>query len=557
MARGHKTASLFRTTLLYWHTLRHMKAVQFTARLSRKVFRSKPDLRLPPDLRTKTGPWRTPPAPAPSLTDQRTFFLLNQSGIVQCAKDWNTPKRDKLWLYNLHYFDDLRASEAETRTDWQQEMITLWIAQNPPGRGNGWEAYPLSLRIVNWIKWAGAGHGLKAKWKNSLAVQVRFLNKSIEWHLLGNHLLANAKALVFAGLFFEGREAEGWLRKGLRIYAQQLPQQILPDGGHFELSPMYHALILEDLLDIHNLAGAYPGIIGKDVIMQWEQITDAMRDWLNVMTHPDGQISFFNDAAFGIAATPGTLERYAQELGHKPSSPITEGVVHLEDSGYIRVQRGAMVALLDVAPIGPDYLPGHAHADTLSFELSLHGQRVIVNSGTSVYGTGPERQRQRATVAHSTVELAGQSSSEMWSGFRVARRARPRDLECFTEDGALIIRCSHDGYARLPGKHIVTRTWEFRKNRLYIRDWFSGRGVSAIARLHLHPTIKAVLLKDGVHLSAKKDTDVHVKCDGEYISIEKGTYHPEFGISLKNKNIKISPIDEGMDMMIYWDGKNS
>ena len=556
MAKGHNTASLCKTALLYWHTLRHMKPVQFTARISRKLFKPKPDLRPAPDLRTKTGPWNTPPAPAPSMTGLRTFMLLNQSGTIQHPGDWNAPDRDKLWLYNLHYFDDMRARNANKRVGWHQDLIALWIAQNPPGQGNGWEAYPLSLRIVNWIKWVLAGHELKTEWQHSLAVQVRFLNGAIEWHLLGNHLLANAKALVFAGLFFEGTEAKDWLRKGLRIYAQQLPEQILFDGGHFERSPMYHALILEDLLDLLNLAGAYPGAIGKDVILQWERITDAMRHWLNVMTHPDGQISFFNDAAFGIAAAPGVLENYAKALGRQPPPPVADGMVHLEASGYIRVQRAAMVALLDVAPIGPDYLPGHAHADTLSFELSLNGQRVVVNSGTSVYGTGPERQRQRATAAHSTVELAGQSSSEMWSGFRVARRARPRDLECFTEDEALIIRCSHDGYTRLPSKHIVTRTWEFRKNRMDVRDWFSGRGVSALAHFHLHPDITAVFSKEGVHLSDKEDIDVYVECDGGHISIAEGTYHPEFGVSLKNKKIEIAPSDEYMSMIFYWGSAN-
>ena len=557
MAREKNTASPFRTALLYWHTLRHMKPVQFTARVSRKLIKPKPDLRAAPDLRPKTGLWQCPPAPAPSLMDKRTFLLLNQSGAVRDAKDWNAPEQDKLWLYNLHYFDDLRAEEANKRTDWHQDQMALWIAQNPPGQGNGWEAYPLSLRIVNWIKWALAGHELKADWRHSLVVQARYLSGSIESHLLGNHLLANAKALVFAGLFFGGAEAEGWLRKGLRIYAQQLPEQILSDGGHFERSPMYHALILEDLLDLLNLAGAYPGVVGKDVIAQWERITDAMRHWLKVMTHPDGQISFFNDAAFGIAASPGALDDYAQALGQIPSASLVDGVVHLEASGYIRVQRGAMVALLDVGPIGPDYLPGHAHADTLSFELSLYGQRVVVNSGTSEYGTGSERQRQRATAAHSTLELAGQSSSEMWSGFRVAQRARPRNLECLTGDEVLIIRCSHDGYARLSGKHIVTRTWEFCKNRLDVRDDFSGRGVSAIARLHLHPNINAELSKEGVHLSDKEGIDIYVEYDGEHVSITEGTYHPEFGISLKNKCIEMTSIDKHTNAIFYWGGENS
>ena len=83
----------------------------------------------------------------------------------------------------------------------------------------------------------------------------------------------------------------------------------------------------------------------------------------------------------------------------------------------------------DVAPIGPDHLPAHAHADTLSFELSFKGRRVFVNSGTSEYGLSAERQRQRGTAAHNTLVLDEENSSEVWAGFRVARRARARLLD--------------------------------------------------------------------------------------------------------------------------------
>ena len=85
--------------------------------------------------------------------------------------------------------------------------------------------------------------------------------------------------------------------------------------------------------------------------------------------------------------------------------------------------------LIDVAKIGPDYLPGHAHADTLSFELSLYGKRLLVNSGISRYGTSLIRQFERSTEAHNTVAIDNKNSSEVWSGFRVARRAYPLDLK--------------------------------------------------------------------------------------------------------------------------------
>ena len=201
-----------------------------------------------------------------------TFRLLNHIGDITDAESWNDARHDKLWLYNLHYFDDLNAKNSERRSNWHRDLVARWILENRPGRGSGWEPYPLSRRIVNWIKWALVGNPLEAQWRHSLAVQVRYLRRRLEWHLLGNHLLANANALVAAGLFFEGPEADEWRTAGLAILSRQLPEQILPDGGHFELSPMYHAIVLEDLLDLINMAGIYDGIIPDTVSVVEKQL---------------------------------------------------------------------------------------------------------------------------------------------------------------------------------------------------------------------------------------------------------------------------------------------
>ena len=137
----------------------------------------------------------------------------------------------------------------------------------------------------------------------------------MEHHLLGNHLFANAKALVFAGSFFEGEEADGWRERGRRILSRELSRQILPDGGHFERSPMYHAILLEDVLDLVNLAGAYPETVELGPLsFYWDSARD-MGGWLQGMCHPDGVIGFFNDAAVGTAPTVAQLTDYAWRLG--------------------------------------------------------------------------------------------------------------------------------------------------------------------------------------------------------------------------------------------------
>jgi hypothetical protein len=577
-----------------------------------------------------------------SLLGPTTFRFLNAThALVPGPDPWNDPARDKLWLYNLHYFDDLNAApslrpspargEGEERQRWHRALLQRWVAENPPGVGNGWEPYPTSLHIVNWIKWSLAPQGtgahverrdppvrtgkggledredwdvrvvhdtsprqvLPPECRHSLAVQARWLRRRLEYHLLGNHLFANAKALVFAGAFFVGpagaagavaREPASWLALGQRLLRRELAEQILPDGGHFERSPMYHAILLEDVLDVINLAGAYPGTLEAGLVARCREQAAAMLRWLAVMCHPDGEIGFFNDAALGIAPRLAELVAYGERLGvgvgrpsgddgiqARDSRPDTERApIWLRDSGYVRLAAGPAVALLDVAPIGPDYLPGHAHADTLSFELSLFGQRVIVNGGTSRYGTGPERLAERGTAAHSTVQLDGADSSEVWSGFRVARRARPFGVQV-SNHPVQGVSAAHDGYRRLPGGPVHRREWRLTPEGFSVVDTLEGGYGVAVARFHLHPDIGIEVLETADSVDPPEPHHPHEQHEpldslpmppggvlllpggqrvrwrvtGGRVRLVPTHWHPEFGLSVASRCLEVE-VEQGV-----------
>jgi uncharacterized heparinase superfamily protein len=479
------------------------------------------------------------------------FRFLNQEGTLDEAGGWNDPRQAKLWLYHLHYFDDLNAEGGEQRRKWHLDLIRRWVAENPPGEGNGWEPYPISLRAGNWIKWALSGNELPAAAVDSLAAQIRLLARRPEYHLLGNHLWANAKALVFAGLFFSGEEeAEGWLRQGLNIVERELGEQVLEDGGHFERSPMYHALFLEDLLDLVNLYRAY----GRQTEEEWPWFIGLMRTWLEVLSHPDGGIVLFNDAAFGVAPDRRALEAYAQRLGLGERTHAQTALTRFPETGYIRCEKGRAVLFADCASIGADYIPGHAHADTLTFELSLFGQRIIVDSGTSTYEKNAERQRQRGTAAHNTVCLDGADSSAVWGGFRAGRRARPVDLKTAETDGELVVSCGHDGYRRLPGRPLHRREWRLAANGLTIRDRIEGGFREAVARCRFHPDVEVVLNRDGTGTGRLPGGE------GFAFRVARGvprlvpsTYHPEFNVSQPTRCLEI--VFEGGEAEIHfsWD----
>jgi len=530
--------------LLYLNTLKEIKLIQHCYRIIYFFSCKKPYLpkKLPPIRKTFKNCTNTIPKSV-SIIDKNKFKFLNIEGLLNKKSDWYNNEREKLWLYNLHYFDDLNSDHNEYRNDIHYDLITRWIEENPVGKGIGWDPYPISLRTVNWIKWHLKGNLLTEKAQQSLAIQIRYLRKRLEYHLLANHLFANAKALVFAGLFFEGNEAQKWLKKGLSILEKEIPEQVLNDGGNFERSPMYNSIMVEDILDLINIAQSYKHpLIESSLIDYWKTVVQKMLLWLKAMCHNDSKIALFNDAAFGIAPEYNQLLSYAESLGitlATDQKPVSD----LSDTGYISIKQDKFTLIIDAGAVGPDYQPGHAHADTLSFELSCGEQRIIVDSGTSCYGTGPERLRQRGTAAHNTVSIDNLNSSEVWSGFRVARRARIKERTIHKNSDLIVITASHDGFERIRGVKYHKRIWSIENTRIKITDIIDGSGEHSISSfLHFNPDIIASP-KDSniVELKSPQKKSYKLYLDNRLENrIIDSTYHPEFGLSIKNQKIVMS-----------------
>jgi uncharacterized heparinase superfamily protein len=517
------------TLLRYVHTLRHLRPTQLLVRIYFGLQSPRPDTRAAPAVRAVSGAYVPPVEAVPSLVAADVFRFLNVQRRCHTAADWQAADAARLWTYNLHYFDDLNAHASATRVQWHHALLERWVRENPPGVGTGWEPYPLSRRIVNWVKWSLRGNALPAACRTSLAVQARWLLGRLEYHLLANHLFSNAVALVHAGRYFTGPEAARWCERGLQIIARQLPEQVLSDGGHFERSPMYHASALAELLDLVNLLHAY----GEPAPVAWDAVIARMRTWLQIMSHPDGEIAFFNDAAMAVAPNHAQLELYAGRLGLPALADPRDALAVLESSGYVRAVVGEAYMLCDVAPLGPHYQPGHAHADTLSFELSLRGRRVLVNSGTSSYETGAERHRQRGTAAHNTVVVNGADSSEVWAAFRVARRACAQLHGAHSVPSEIVIEGSHDGYRRLPGRNEHRRQWCLDERSLSIEDRVSGRFRTAEARFHLHPQVTAQLSgASAVMLTCGDGLGARLAFEGAAsVELSGSSWHPGFGLA--------------------------
>mgnify|MGYP005841057345 CR=1 FL=1 len=531
---------------LLFNTIRYLKWQQIYYRLYYRIRKPKIGHIDNPVLRGCFSGWHGEAFLKPATSDGVCFTFLGESAVLH--NEWNSSQFSKLWLYNLHYQDDLNAAGAENFSELHVDLIERWINANPPLSGNGWEPYCLSLRLVNWVKWFARqpDSALKEKWLHSMAVQTKVLEQRLEYHVQGNHLFANAKALVFVGCYLGGKQGDHWLSKGLNLLDREVVKQFLPDGAHFELSPMYHATLLWDMCDLIQLQQQtrLPCLCEREHL--WCGVVVKGIKWLRCMVHPDGDLAFFNDTTFGISPTLKQLEGYAGKLAclpehSKKNTSNLPSISHLEDSGYITLDWNEDCrAIIDAAQVGPDYQPGHAHADTLSFELSLFGQRVFVNSGISQYGEDAVRHYQRSTAAHNTVEVDGKNSSEVWAGFRVARRARPFDIKVEGSSYRVCISASHDGYLRLPGKVLTKRELLLEKGVIQVIDELSGKWSKAVSRFYCHPDISVNQFnKNEVLLTLPQGQVVCFRAEGaSELHVVERSWHPAFGLSTSNSCIE-------------------
>lgn len=523
--------------------------------------------------------------------------------------DWNAQQASKLWRYNLHYFGyaiDLGMAYQRTgRTEFYYQFKTLaldWIQNNPIARGDGWEPYPISLRTVNWIfaydlfrdeiyrdsvvqksppNKGGEGEDFRSPsfeqlFLKSLFKQILFLERNLEYRLgCENHLIKNAKALAIAGVFFKGKTASRWLKKGTSILWRELERQVHEDGGHYEQSSMYHIAVLHDYLECIFVLKKRRVQIPEHVIQKVQKMLDFTR---NILL-PDGNIPLIGDSGLEIA--PVLQEAFAlgdilfkngeflnnEHTHYKPSSievtkstevrdfcypPSAARTSHqvFEHSGFYVMRANDRFLLLDCGKLGPEQNPAHGHCDMLSFELYLGDQRFIVDSGAYEYEAGEWRDFFRSTRAHNTVVVDEEEQSEIWATFRAARRAFPIRRKFIEKDNLVFFEGAHDGYLRChEGCFHIRKVFFIENDFFLIFDEITGKGEHTIEScVHFHPDVDVQISKDASNSYVIAEAgsvflqvvpfcvDALALQKGETEPIQ-GWYSPEFGIRIPNSTL--------------------
>ena len=345
-----------------------------------------------------------------------SFDFLRQKQELLWPICWNDPNWSRLWQFHLHYFDWARdwlelaliSGQWTNQAALLEPLLDQWIEANPPGRGDGWHSYTLSLRTRNWIWLFRCCQQLATPSRiQSLWQQLRWLEAHPEYCHGGNHWLENLIALALGGLQFAGTDAQAMHNRAMRLLQKELSSQVLADGGHEERSASYHLLMLDRLVE---LACVLSSIHGERPLWLISAI-EAMATWAKTVRLESGLAPRFNDSAEDasppldqvISFAHGYLQQRLEASGLRrrllqgvatdsiPSTLALKTIVtcpaivtDLPATGWTLLRPGGGWELVFKCGVPcPMHLPGHVHSDQLSVELSYQGKGLLSEAGTS------------------------------------------------------------------------------------------------------------------------------------------------------------------------------
>jgi len=481
-----------------------------------------------------------------------SFHFLGRS-LTKAAPRWNPVGVEPAWLEALHSFAwlrDLRAAGGDTARRKARALVGDWIEANGAWSPIAWHPVVTADRLSHWLGQyeffaASADAEFRQKMLASAARQARHLAGVLPAGLSGAGLVAAAKGLSIAGLCLP--DGKPWRDRGLALLAQALDEQILSDGGQHERSPAQLLSVLRDCIDLRAALLADKQEVPADLDLRIE----GMAAMLRLLQHSDGGLALFNGSNEGDGLQIAlVLQRAASGKGPLQSAPV---------SGFQRLQAGRSLVLVDSGRPPPPGYDRLAHAGTLSFEMSVGRERLIVNCGAQA-GAGEWRVAQRSTAAHSTASIDDTNSSELFTDGGFGPRRADTTCRRDEDDGNIWLEASHDGYQELYGLVHARRLYlSASGDDLRGEDRFTGDeaavGTQAFAlRFHLHPEVKAMAAQDGrsVVLRLPKGGGWRLRSAGAALALEQSVYLGQPGQIRRSQQIVLSGSLSGAETLVKW-----
>lgn len=411
------------------------------------------------------------------------------------------------WAEALHGFGwlrHLRAANTSLSRANARALVEDWIAHSETtGTGIAWRPAVVARRLLSWLSQspmilAPPDAVFYRRFMKALGRQVTVLQRAVAGGLEGEARLLAAIALAEAGLCGEGFASAR--KQGSRLLAEELNRQILADGGHLSRNPGVLVDLLLDLLPLRQSYAARSTPVPPALLNAIDRIIPMIR----LFRHGDGTLALFNGMGLTEPDVLATVLTY-DDVRARPLS-------NAPHSGYQRVESDRTLLICDTGAPPPRPFSTRAHAGTLSFELSVGAQRLIVNCGRAASRNRQANIAARTTAAHSILILGDASSSrfatpalQRWLGEQIVSGPRAVPVTRSEEAGAVTITASHDGYASRFGLiHTRRLTLDVSGGALRGEDTLTkaphgpAPAERAFAlRFHLHPAVRPQTVQGG------------------------------------------------------------
>lgn len=405
-----------------------------------------------------------------------------------------------IWELNRHqYFTTLGRAYWLTGNERYAETFAAhlesWLIENPPKTGVNWlSSLEIAFRSMSWI-WAFHFFKDAPAFKPEIfAAMLKYLylnGRHLETYLStyfspNTHLTGEALGLYFLGSFLpELGESKRWKNLGYKILLGALDFQVRGDGGYCEQSSHYHRYTTDFYANLFVLRE-----------LENEKINEKHREKLNQLfdfllhtIEPNGEHALFGDDDGGrfyffderpttdfrptLGLGAALLARGDLKFAAKAASAEllwllgAEGLRRFDEIEIVEpketakaFERSGFFAWRSCWKADADFVlidcgehgflnGGHAHADALSFVLSLDGAPVFVDSGTYNYTSDLEARRLfRSTGAHNCLTVSGESSSIPGGAFSWETMAKAELLDWRASENSVYFRGKHDGFER-------------------------------------------------------------------------------------------------------------
>lgn len=435
------------------------------------------------------------------------------------------------------------------------KQVSSWIDNNPLMYSINWTcAMESAIRAANWL------FALRLI-ESSRTITEDFLRRvtsSIYQHGLfiynnledtpphsGNHYMSDLVGLIFIGSILEDKDAKEWRYFAINEFWEEIRNQFLPSGFHYEKSISYHRLMTELVAYTY----VYLKRCGEVVPLDIEPRVKKMFEVIAAFTTKKGIAPSVADEDNGrfLPFVSHDFHDYSYLL-HIYNYLFEQEL--LPDVSIMRVYPGSGFAVykdsdkyLFVSNAGiskhPEYGKWngtHTHCDLLSFILNVSGVDFIIDPGTYSYTGNPsKRDEYRSTSKHNTVQIDKEEQFTF-------RKDKPFSMFCdavpsFISCGRNLIEGSYK--KKTDGKYYEhRRVFVIEDKAIIINDCISCSEEHSISfYFHLSPEVRVVHCEQQFELTRANQTISLSYSDSLEAALIEDKVSVSYGIEVQSNTI--------------------